>query len=81
MTDEILSSAERAGWKEQAAAMQIRTTGGASPDKQIHLALFLASERSNHISGKLIHVDDDWKKLEHASLRPGYLTLRRVERI
>jgi hypothetical protein len=41
------------------------------------LALFLASERSNHLTGKLIYVQDDWKKFEHDSARPDAFTLRR----
>jgi len=40
--------------------------------------LFLASDRSNHVSGKLISVNDDWKKLEHGSMNPAAYTLRRV---
>ena len=35
-------------------------------------------ERSNHLTGKLINVTDDLKKLEHENTRPGYSwTLRR----
>lgn len=81
MTDEILRAGERAGWKDLEEARQVRTTGGLAPEKQLGLALFLASERSNHISGKLIHVNDNWKKLEHATLNPDAYTLRRVEKI
>src|SRR5262249_9273166 len=50
MTDEILRAGERAGWREQEEALQVRHTGGIAPEKQIQLALFLASEHSNHIS-------------------------------
>jgi len=78
MTDEIIQAGERAGQKEVDAAEQVRLTGGTSPEKQIQLALFLASERSNHISGKLIHVNDDWKRLEKESVGPEAFTLRRV---
>jgi len=53
-------------------------TGGVSPDKQIQLALFLASEQSNHVTGKLIHVDDDWKKLKTANITSDMFTLRRA---
>lgn len=81
MTDEILRAGELAGWKEQDDAVQVRLTGGVAPEKQIQLAQFLASERSNHLSGKLIHVRDDWKKLETANLTPDAFTLRRVERV
>ena len=78
MTDEILRAGERAGWKEQEDALNVRQTGGVPPEKQIQLALFLASEQSNHISGKLLHVNDDWKKLKNASIHPEIYTLRRV---
>jgi len=43
--------------------------------------LFLASDRSNHISGKLIHVSDDWKRLEQENMRAEMFTLRRVQKI
>lgn len=81
ITDEILAAGDRAGWKDHEEAMQIRLTGGVPPDKQIQLAMFLASERSNHISGKLIHVNDDWRRLEHATVHPEIYTLRRVQKV
>jgi NAD(P)-dependent dehydrogenase (short-subunit alcohol dehydrogenase family) len=80
MTDEILQAADRAGSKEHQKAVQVRLTGGIAPDKQTALAVFLASERSNHISGKLIHVNDDWKRLEHSQASPDLYTVRRVQR-
>jgi 3-oxoacyl-[acyl-carrier protein] reductase len=52
-----------------------------APEKQVQLALFLASERSNHISGKLIHVNDDWKRFESQNMKPELYTLRRVQKI
>ena len=81
MTDDILRAGERAGWKEQEDALTIRQTGGMSPEKQIQLALFLASEESNHVSGKVIHVKDDWKKLKNDSIHPELFTLRRVQKV
>jgi NAD(P)-dependent dehydrogenase (short-subunit alcohol dehydrogenase family) len=82
MTDEILSAGEdRAGRREIEDAQQIRVTGGVSPEKQINLALFLASERSNHITGKLIHVNDDWRRFERENMKPELYTLRRVQKI
>jgi NAD(P)-dependent dehydrogenase (short-subunit alcohol dehydrogenase family) len=54
MTDQILAAGERAGWREIEEAQQVRITGGMAPEKQLELALFLASEQSNHISGRLI---------------------------
>jgi NAD(P)-dependent dehydrogenase (short-subunit alcohol dehydrogenase family) len=77
MTDEILHAGERAGSREIEEAESVRMTGGTQPEKQIQLALFLASERSNHISGKLIHVNDDWRRLERENMNPEAYTLRR----
>jgi NAD(P)-dependent dehydrogenase (short-subunit alcohol dehydrogenase family) len=77
MTDEILHSGERAGAKEIEEAEDVRLTGGTNPEKQLQLALFLVSDRSNHISGKLIHVNDDWKRLERENMHPEAYTLRR----
>jgi NAD(P)-dependent dehydrogenase (short-subunit alcohol dehydrogenase family) len=81
MTDQILQAGDRAGWKAEQEALEIRVTGGVPPDKQIQLALFLASEQSNHISGKLIHVTDDWKRLENSNVHPEIYTLRRVQKV
>jgi len=80
LLDEIIQAGPRAG-KDLDEAEQIRLTGGISPEKQIQLVLFLASERSNHISGKLIQVNDDWKRLEHGNMHPAAYTLRRVQKV
>jgi len=77
MTDEILHAGERAGADEVEEAERIRLTGGVTPDKQIQLALFLTSERSNHLTGKLIHINDDLKKLERDNVHRDSWTLRR----
>ena len=82
MTDEILHAGEdRAGSKEIAEAEQVRLTGGTPAEKQIQLVAFLASSRSNHISGKLIHATDDWKRFEKENMKQELFTLRRVQRI
>jgi 3-oxoacyl-[acyl-carrier protein] reductase len=82
MTDEVLHAGEaRAGRKEIDDAEKVRITGGIAPEKQVQLAMFLASERSNHISGKLIHVNDDWRRFEQENMKPELFTLRRVQRI
>jgi NAD(P)-dependent dehydrogenase (short-subunit alcohol dehydrogenase family) len=78
MTDEILRAGDRAGRKEHDEAVEVRINGGISPEKQVELALFLATEDSNHVSGKFLHVNDDWKRLEHAAVGREVYTLRRV---
>ncbi len=82
MTDEILQAGEeKAGRKEIEDAENVRNAGGVPAEKQIALALFLACQRSNHISGKLIHVNDDWKRFEQENMKPELYTLRRVQKI
>jgi NAD(P)-dependent dehydrogenase (short-subunit alcohol dehydrogenase family) len=80
LTDEIISAENRLEQSVVAAAKETRRTGGISPELQLQHMVFLASEQSNHISGKLIHVNDDWKKLKNATLRPDALTLRRLQK-
>jgi 3-oxoacyl-[acyl-carrier protein] reductase len=80
MTDEILSASERAGPKEVQAAAQLRSSGGVTLEKQMQLAVFLASEQSNHVSGKLIDVQDDWRRLESGAADSDLFTLRRIQR-
>lgn len=81
MTDQILAAGERAGWRETEHAQQVRMTGGVAPDKQMELALFLASEQSNHVSGRLVGVQDDWKKLKTGTVNQELYTLRRVQKV
>jgi NAD(P)-dependent dehydrogenase (short-subunit alcohol dehydrogenase family) len=80
LTDEIIRAESRLEPKVVAAAIETRRTGGIPPDKQLEHAAFLASEQSNHITGKLIHITDDWKKLRNANLRPDALSLRRISK-
>lgn len=81
MTDEIIRAGDRAGQKEIEEAENVRLTGGEAPSRQVELAMFLASERSNHISGKLIYVNDDWKRLQNSNMNPEAYTLRRTLKV
>ena len=49
-------------------------------DKPVGLALFLASDRSEGLNGRFLHVNDDWENLVSHSLSPDLFTLRRVEK-
>ncbi|HVT92847.1 MAG TPA: SDR family oxidoreductase [Bryobacteraceae bacterium] len=80
MTDEILKAGERAGEREIEAATTVRASGGIPAEQQIQLSLFLASDDSNHVSGKLISVNDNWKKLRSQSLDADLFTLRRRQK-
>lgn len=80
MTDDILHAGEVAGAKEQEAASQTRFNGGTSPEKQMELLDFLLSDKSNHISGKLLFVQDDWRRFVDGTIAAGAYTLRRVQK-
>ncbi|MDZ7640324.1 MAG: SDR family oxidoreductase [Bryobacterales bacterium] len=81
MTDQILEAGERAGWRDEELAVRVRRSGGVAPREQIEPTLFLASSQSNHITGKIIHVDDDWRPLLESSPHPEMYTLRRVQKV
>lgn len=78
LTDEMIAAEGALDSKVVEAARETRSTGGTPPALQMDHAIFLASEASNHISGKLVHVTDDLKKLRNAHLRPDSFALRRV---
>jgi len=80
LTDEIIRAEERLEPRVIQAAKETRRTGGVSPELQLEHAAFLLSEQSNHITGKLIRVTDDCRKLKDSTLRPDLYTLRRVQK-
>jgi len=77
-TDEILRASDQLSDKEREAAAQTRANGGASPEAQMELLQFLLSDHSNHVSGKLLFLQDDWKRLANSAASGGSYTLRRV---
>jgi NAD(P)-dependent dehydrogenase (short-subunit alcohol dehydrogenase family) len=80
MTDQILAAGDRAGWREIEHAEQTRLTGGVAPEKQLDLALFLASEQSNHVNGRIVGAQDDWKKLKNGTISADQYLLRRMQK-
>ena len=82
MLAEVLSKAHAAGEKEHSLASKVFEEGGASMDRVADLALFLASDASKGITGKLISaVWDDWEHWpEHLSdlSNSDVYTLRRI---
>ncbi len=80
MTDQVLAAGERAGWKENEIAQKVRLTGGVPPAKQVELAMFLASAQSNHVTGRLVGTEDDWRRLRDQNVSPELFRLRRVQR-
>lgn len=82
MLVKVLAESYAAGEREHAAASKVFEEGGASMDRVADLALFLASDASKGITGKLISaLWDDWEHwpehLEELSSSDAY-TLRRI---
>jgi NAD(P)-dependent dehydrogenase (short-subunit alcohol dehydrogenase family) len=65
MWDEMRSAGAAGGQKLLDEIRQMDETGGVSPDRAAALAVFLASDRSGVLSGRLISaIHDKWEDLE-----------------
>lgn len=82
MLQDVLAAGETAGEKELAEARKQIETGGTSPEKAAALAVFLASDDSNGLTGRLISaVWDDWSEMGkhiHEIMSSDIYTLRRI---
>jgi 3-oxoacyl-[acyl-carrier protein] reductase len=84
MLEEVLRAGKRAGNAEFGAAKKREKEGGASAREAAELVVFLSSEDSVNLSGRLVSaVWDDWKhwnKKDIKKIMSGEsLTLRRVK--
>ena len=84
LLDEILAAGESAGESTLTEAKHQRETGGISPTAAATLAVFLASEESKGLTGRLISaVWDDWQNLPgqiDKVMASDLYTLRRIVR-
>lgn len=84
MIEEVLRAGKGAGKKAISEAKKQLKSGGTPPERVTELVLFLASNKSDGLSGKLISaVWDDWrewdkKKIEKIMKSSDY-TLRRID--
>ena len=83
LLDQVLAAADKLDKKFLERSIKQRETGGTPPEKAAQLALFLASDDSNGLTGKLISaVWDDYqnfsKKLDEIN-RTQIYTLRRID--
>jgi NAD(P)-dependent dehydrogenase (short-subunit alcohol dehydrogenase family) len=80
MTDEIERAGDRAGAQAKEEARAQRQSGGADPRRAAALAVWLASDRATHVTGRLISaIWDDWQALISSGkpLDADAFTLRR----
>ena len=82
MTEEILNAGKAAGDKAISEARNQLETGGTPPEKAAALAVFLASEKSDGLTGRLISaVWDDWQQFPgqiEKIMASDLYTLRRI---
>lgn len=83
MLTEVLKVGARAGREELAAAKKRRKEGGVNPEVPASLAVFLASDESAGLTGRLISAPwDSWKSWNEKEIKKimstEALTLRRV---
>jgi len=82
MLEEIIAAGEMAGERALAEAKRQKETGGTPPEKAADLAVLLASDESNGLTGRLISaVWDDWQGMARqveGIMSSDLYTLRRV---
>ena len=82
LTDEILAAEAAAGEEMLARTRRQKETGGVPPERAAALAVFLASEESDGLSGRLVSaVWDDWESMNgriDQIMGSDLYTLRRV---
>lgn len=82
MWDDMQAAADVGGPKLLEELKQMQETGGASPERAAGLAVFLASDRSAGLTGRLFSaIWDDWEHLENHVQRiasSDIFTLRRI---
>ena len=85
LQDEVLAAGERAGdLFERIRRLRESGEGGVSPQLAADLAIFLASEESDGLTGKLVAAPyDDWRSWDSDRIRElaalPWLTLRRMD--
>ena len=79
MTEMTAAAGEAAGDEAALAAQQLQV-GGVDPARPAQLARFLASARSDGITGRLFHaVGDDWEAIQAEDLQDDDYTVRRMK--
>ncbi|MFN4133596.1 MAG: SDR family NAD(P)-dependent oxidoreductase [Candidatus Hadarchaeales archaeon] len=83
LLDQVLAAADKVDRKFLEKSIQQKETGGIPPQKAADLALFLASDESDGITGKLLSaVWDDYRsfsKLPESIRSSSIYTLRRID--
>ena len=81
MLDQVLAAGAAAGQQGMAEAQQQEAEGGADPERAAALAVFLASPRSDGLTGRLISaVWDRWEEIDiDAVMQTEAYTVRRLK--
>jgi len=83
MMEEIIKAGNKSGETELSGAIKQSQKGGTSPELAAELVVFLASEHSNGLTGRLISaIWDDWKNFDKnisEITNSSLYTLRRID--
>ena len=81
MTTAIAAGPEKSGHEFHERMLKQKQDGGDSIETAAELCLYLASNKSNGITGKLISaVWDNWNNLDKTKLQTDMYTLRRIDK-
>ncbi|HHT9125292.1 MAG TPA: SDR family NAD(P)-dependent oxidoreductase [Candidatus Brocadiia bacterium] len=84
MMAEIINAGDKSGKKELSETIERSQKGGTPPELAAELVVFLASEHSNGLTGRLISaVWDDWKNFDEnvdEITNSSLYTLRRIDK-
>lgn len=84
LVDEVLKAGEKAAGKDfYRKILKQKTQGETPPERGAELALFLASDRSNGLTGRIISaVRDRWQEIPsylHEIMSSDFYTMRRID--
>ena len=82
MLEEVLGHAGEAGEGEVDKAEAVIGGGGVDTERQAALAVFLASDESDGLTGRMLHTNEDWPSLVgrvHEIMSTDLYTVRRVQ--
>lgn len=82
MLEEVLGHAGQAGKDEVGKAEAVLGGGGVDTERQSALAVFLASDDSDGLTGRMLHTNEDWPSFTgriHEIMATDLYTVRRIQ--
>ncbi len=77
----IAPGAHNTNIQQSETSLDLTKISWADPQRYTGLVRFLASEKSDGITGRFINIKDNWDAPGFANMKPDYLKLRRVDEL